>query len=159
MIDPNANPVIRATLFRRVVAVVMLLISGGMFLYLAANEPSVGIIWKAVFALLGIGLFVLAAQLRSATTEAIRLTQDGLVETSGRLLCTMDNIDRIETSAFSFKPSNGLLVRLKTPMPGAWAPGLWWRYGTKLGIGGVTSAGEAKAMADIIALRRLYQNS
>jgi hypothetical protein len=31
-----------------------------------------------------------------------------------------------------------------------WAPGLYWRNGTFLGIGGVLSAGETKAMAEIL---------
>ena len=74
-------------------------------------------------------------------------------EMSEEIRARMDEIDRVERGAFAFKPSNGFLVHLKKPGHRAWQPGLWWRMGRKLGIGGVTPAGQAKFMADMIALR------
>jgi len=147
--------VIKPSLIRRFMAVALLLISGGLLIYWGFNDATVGVIWKIFLTGAGVGLLVLADKLRRATAESIELTEAGLRESSGRILCAYDNIEKVERSAMSFKPSNGLLVRLNTPLPLAWAPGLWWRYGRKIGIGGVTSARQAKAMADVIALRRL----
>jgi hypothetical protein len=45
------------------------------------------------------------------------------------------------------------MIRLKTPASRVWAPGLWWRFGKRVGVGGVTPAGQGKAMADVIAAR------
>lgn len=72
---------------------------------------------------------------------------------TGRPLALMEDIQEIERGMFALKPSNGFVVRLKTKAAPAWAPGLWWRTGRRLGVGGVTSAGAAKAMADLLALR------
>jgi hypothetical protein len=58
----------------------------------------------------------------------------------------------VERGAFAFKPSNGFLVRLDKPLGRGWAPGLWWRLGRLLGVGGVTSASQSKAMAEILSL-------
>jgi hypothetical protein len=43
------------------------------------------------------------------------------------------------------------MLRLSDKAPRAWYPGLWWRMGRRVGIGGVTSAAQTKAMAEIIA--------
>jgi hypothetical protein len=51
------------------------------------------------------------------------------------------------------KPSNGFTVVMETKQPRAWAPGLWWRVGRRVGVGGVTGASQTKFMAEQIALR------
>ena len=78
---------------------------------------------------------------------------EGLRDGNGRLLCRMDQIAGVDRGAFAFKPSNGFLVKLKEPMPRVWQPGLWWRLGRRIGVGGVTPAGQGKFMADMIALK------
>ncbi|HAR51528.1 MAG TPA: hypothetical protein DCS45_06565, partial [Roseovarius nubinhibens] len=50
-----------------------------------------------------------------------------------------------------FKPSNGFIVILKEAQKPRWEPGMWWRLGRRVGIGGVTGAAEAKAMAEVIS--------
>ena len=37
--------------------------------------------------------------------------------------------------------------------PAAWQPGLWWRLGNRIGVGGMTPGSQAKAMAEIIAIK------
>ena len=61
-----------------------------------------------------------------------------------------DDIARVERGAFALRPSNGFLLHLHAPGPRAWAPGLWWRLGRRLGVGGVTAAGQSKGMAEIL---------
>jgi hypothetical protein len=65
----------------------------------------------------------------------------------------MDGIRSVERGAFAFKPSHGFTLVMKEKQPRAWAPGLWWRLGRRVGVGGVTSAGQTKFMAEQIALR------
>ena len=64
----------------------------------------------------------------------------------------MGNIASVDRGAFAFKPSNGFTVRLKSPAPRAWLPGLWWRLGRRVGVGGATPGKAARDMADVITI-------
>lgn len=151
--DDEVLAAITPSLFRRWLAVILLVLSGGLLIYFAMGAQVSGLAWKALVLATGAGLVVLADRMRRATAQSIVLTPEGLRESAGRALCRLDDIARVERGAFAFKPSNGLLVHLKTPGAAGWAPGLWWRFGRRIGIGGVTSAGQAKAMSDIISLK------
>lgn len=108
--------------------------------------------WRVVLVALG-AVSALAARIHwRATGRAILLTEAGLAEADGRMLARMDEIVSVDRSTFAAKPSNGFLVRLSRAPGRAWAPGLWWRVGTRLGIGGVTRPAQGRAMADILAL-------
>lgn len=87
-----------------------------------------------------------------ATQPSLLFTEDGLFEEGGRQLASFDQIASVDRSTFSFKPTNGFLIRLTEKRPAAWAPGLWWRLGRSIGVGGVFSGAEARLMADQIAL-------
>ena len=93
-----------------------------------------------------------ANRLYRAASFKISLTDDNIVDSAGRELCRLDNIASVQRGAFAFKPSNGFLIRLKSPLPRTWAPGLWWRFGRNVGVGGVIPASEAKFMAEMISL-------
>jgi hypothetical protein len=86
-----------------------------------------------------------------ATGLSVDLTAAGLSDSTGRIIAPLAEIRSIDRGAFAFKPSNGFLVRLKTRQPRAWAPGLWWRFGRSVGVGGVTSRDQAKLMAEFLA--------
>lgn len=80
------------------------------------------------------------------------LTTTGLYDHTGAAIAPLDNIDKVDRALFTFKPSNGFLVRLKTPGPRAWQPGMWWRVGTRVGVGGVTSGAATKIVADTLSM-------
>lgn len=141
--------------FRRWLAVGMLALAGGLLIYFAMGAQTTGLVWKTLMLAAGVGLLLLADWMRRVTVQSIVLTREGLRESTGRELCRFDDIARTERGAFAFKPSNGLLVHLKSPYPVAWAPGMWWRFGRKIGIGGVTSAAQAKALSDMIAVETI----
>jgi len=82
----------------------------------------------------------------------VALTEAGLYDASGRELARFDQMRGTDRGAFAFKPSSGFVVALHRPAPPLWAPGLYWRFGRSLGIGGVTRAVEARAMADLVAM-------
>ncbi|MEP1521841.1 MULTISPECIES: hypothetical protein [Ascidiaceihabitans] len=92
-----------------------------------------------------------AENMRRATTLTIELTEEGLRDSSGEVLARLDDIAGIDRGVFAFKPSNGFLLSTKTPATRVWRPGLWWRFGKRVGVGGMTPAGETKFIADYIA--------
>ena len=89
--------------------------------------------------------------MRRATSSSIELRRDGLYDQDGTLIARIDNIKRMDRGILAFKPSNGFILLLTEPMPRAWRPGLWWRFGRRVGVGGVTSAGMTKGMSEILS--------
>ena len=67
-------------------------------------------------------------------------------------MAPIDDIIRVERGAFAFKPSNGFVVSLKQKTARAWIPGLYWKFSSRIGIGGVTAPADAKFMADALAV-------
>lgn len=85
------------------------------------------------------------------TGRMIELTENELRLSDGTLICKAVDLKKVDRSFFAFKPSNGFLVTTKISYPFAWAPGLWWRVGKRIGIGGVTPGAQGKMMADAIS--------
>ena len=85
-----------------------------------------------------------------ATTSCLELTELELRDTTGRRIVAVADIRGVDRGALAFKPSQGFLIRTHAPQPRGWAPGLWWRLGRSVGIGGVTRAGEGKYMAETL---------
>lgn len=125
---------------------------GGLLIYVTLVQPP-ALLWM-IF-MLGFGVLMLwqAERLRRATTHIIELTEDELRDSTGTVLARIDEVRSVERGAFAFKPSNGFTLVLHTKKPRAWLPGLWWRFGRRVGVGGVTNAGQSKFMAEQIALR------
>lgn len=120
----------------------------GVLLLLLAFEVEGA--WKIGFVALAALLFWVADRMRVATADRIELTREVLRTGRGIVLTRVDNIRAVERGAFALKPSNGFLVRLHEPAPRGWAPGLWWRNGRLLGIGGVISGAQSRAMAELL---------
>lgn len=110
--------------------------------------------------LLAIGAFALWATtlLWAASSQALELTDDELRESSGAVLVKVDQIDRVERGTFAFKPSNGFMIILKDRHSRSWRPGVWWRFGKRIGVGGVLNAGQNKAMAEILTALLVKKN-
>ncbi len=126
---------------------------GALLLYLAFAAPPAPA-WLAFLLIAGGGALWTGEKMRRATLGAVELTADGLRDTDGTVIARLDEIEGLDRGMFAFKPSGGFLLRLATPRaPRVWRPGLWWRTGRRVGVGGMTSRGEARAMADLIALR------
>ncbi len=141
---------LEASAARRIVGCGALYGVGGLMLYAIFTDP-LGLRWNLVIVAMAIGVFVLAEKLRRATQGQIILRADGLSDANGQTLAYMCDIERVERGAFAFKPSNGFTLKLKKKQPRGWAPGLWWRYGRYLGVGGAVSAIQTKFMAEQIA--------
>jgi di/tricarboxylate transporter len=155
MFTPDQDGVyarVTASPVRRSFGYVVLCALGLLLVYFAFGSL-VGFGGRVFLLLVGMAILYLAERMRRATTVELVLTADTLAENGGRILARIDEIARVERGAFAAKPSNGFSLVMKTKQPRAWAPGLWWRIGTRVGVGGVTAAGASKFMAEQIALR------
>ncbi|MEM7438185.1 MAG: hypothetical protein AAF393_01205 [Pseudomonadota bacterium] len=84
------------------------------------------------------------------THLGLYITQQGLYDTDDNLVVSIANIVEVDRGLFAFKPSNGFLLRLDEAELRAWAPGLYWRIGRRLGIGGATNPARTRALAEAI---------
>ncbi|NBT30798.1 MAG: hypothetical protein EBT13_02520 [Rhodobacteraceae bacterium] len=137
---------------RRLFAYVTLMVLGAILLFLLfRSPPDLG--WGIAMGAIGIAALVLAETLRRATLEALVLTEVGLEVENGPVLARWEDITSVSRGTFALKPSNGFVVVLAKSAGIGWAPGMWWRFGRRIGIGGVTSGPPAKFMAEAIAER------
>jgi hypothetical protein len=83
----------------------------------------------------------------------LELTREELREEGGRVLARIDEITTVDRGFFAFKPAAGFRLSLAERRPTVYAPGLWWRRGRMVMVGGVTSGAQSKAVADLISIR------
>lgn len=136
---------------RRVVTLAMLYTLAGLLIYVVFTQPPTSTLLMVFVLVLAACVLWLAIATMRATRGGIVLTRKELRTDGGRVLCRVEDVKAVDRGAFAFKPSGGFLVRLKGSAARGWAPGLWWRFGRSLGIGGVTSAAPAKAMAELLS--------
>lgn len=139
------------SVFRRIFGAGVLYILGGMLIYIAFVQPPQAL--HILFLLIVFGAIAIYGGYRmwKITGRMIELTEQELRLSDGTLICQIEDVVKVDRSLFAFKPSNGFLITLKTSEPAAWAPGLWWRIGKRIGIGGLTSNAECKLMADTMS--------
>ena len=143
---------IQASPGRRWLGVLSMAFLGGLLIWVAfARPPALG--WQAFLLLLGLGSLWLARRMYHATALILELTDHEIRDSSGARLVTVADIVQIDRGFFAFKPSNGLLLYASAPSKAVWQPGLWWRMGKRIGIGGMTPGHQSKAMAEIIAIK------
>ncbi len=135
---------------RRMFGTGMLYGLGVVLLYVAVTNPPSPALALFLIGMGGLSIFG-GYKMWQATGFMIELTEDELRLSDGRLICKTEDIHKIDRSFFAFKPSNGFLVTTKVSYPATWSPGLLWRFGKRIGIGGVTPASEGKVMADTLA--------
>ncbi|SLN55839.1 hypothetical protein PSA7680_02910 [Pseudoruegeria aquimaris] len=136
---------------RRFFAMGVLGALGVLLIYIAFSSPPASVGWQIFLIAFGAFSVWAAVVLGKATRHVVELTREELRESSGRVLCRVEDITDVSRGVFAMKPSNGFLLRVKGGGPRAWAPGLWWRVAGRVGVGGVTAASQAKMMSEIIA--------
>ncbi len=141
---------VHASFGRRIIGIGALGALSVLLVYIAlVQPPAFG--WQVFLLALGGLSFWMADQMRRATSLTIELTPDVLRDSEGRILARMADVTRVERGAFAFKPSNGFLVTSSVSAPRVWAPGMWWRVGKRIGVGGMTPGSQTKFMADTMA--------
>ncbi len=142
--------VVEASAPRRWMGVIMLAVVSLMSFYVALlGAPE--LYWQAFLIIVGGVTMWLALRMWRATTERIELTETELRSTDGQVIARVEEIESLDRGVFAFKPSNGFLLRTRQPAPGVWQPGLWWRMGRRIGIGGVTPGSQSKFMSEMIS--------
>ncbi|MCV3272600.1 hypothetical protein [Roseobacter sinensis] len=149
--EPEVLATVQASLGRRILGIGLLGVLGVLVIYVAfMTPPSLG--WQAFLIGLGVTALLVADAMRRSTSHVLELTRSELRERGGRVIAEVDTITGIDRGAFAFKPSNGFLLRLDAPGTRQWRPGLWWRVGRRVGVGGMTPGRQTKYMAEIIAV-------
>ncbi len=141
---------LRASAPRRWIAVAIMATLGGLLIYIALAVPPAHLAWQGFLLLIGGLSLWLAEATRRATELTLTLTEAGLVDSSGETVAEIGEIDAVSRGMFAFKPSNGFVLTLNRRGAGRWRPGLWWRLGKRVGIGGVTPGPQGKMMAQMI---------
>lgn len=136
---------------RRFAGLGMLLALGAMLTYVALATPPASFAWRIFLLAMGVAVLWLAEKMRRATLAGVELTREELRTTNGLTLVRLEDVAGVVRGSFSLKPSNGFSVITKSRQARGWAPGLWWRVGKRVGIGGVTAASQAKYMSEIMA--------
>jgi hypothetical protein len=115
------------------------------------THPPQVLAWQLFLLVVGAAALWAAVRLWQSTAQGLELTTRELREIgSGRVLAPVADILAVDRGPFAFKPTAGFALRLRSRAPGAWAPGLWWRIGGRVGVGGVTHRHEARMMAEIL---------
>ena len=149
--DDEVLATIYASTTRRWIAVLSMLGLGILLIYIAfAQPPALG--WQVFLILIGAGSMWLGDALRRATERVIELTETELRDSSGEVIALVDDIQSVDRGFFAFKPSNGFLMRTRAPVgKRRWLPGLWWRLGRTIGVGGVTPGHQTKVASEILS--------
>lgn len=155
MFQPDKDGIyatVQASQGRRIVGYALLFSLGALVIYTTLSHPP-ALHWMIFMLAFGVATLWLAERLRRAGGLMITLTEDDLRDSSGTVLARLDDVVSVSRGAFALKPSNGFTLVMKRRQASAWAPGIWWRLGNRVGVGGVTSAGQSRFMAEQIALR------
>lgn len=145
--------IISASPGRRYFGVGTLYVLGILILYLALTSPPSGLHWQIFLIALGLGALALGQMMWRATAFHLILTETELRESSGLVLARIDEIHKVDRGMFAMKPSNGFNIILKESGSRVWRPGLWWRFGRRIAVGGVTSGRQTRPVADILTLK------
>lgn len=140
-----------ASATRRILGIGVFAALGVLLIYIAFTAPPAGVALQAMLIALGVGALWVSERMRRATAVRLELTMQGLRDSDGVVLANTDQMVAIDRGAFAFKPSHGFTLKLAGRAPVAWQPGLYWRFGKRLGVGGVTPGAQTKVMADMIA--------
>ncbi len=135
---------------RRAFGAGVLIALGLLLLYISAAKPPAELAYTFLLLLCGGFAFYLGVRLWQVTGQIIELTETELRMSDGTILCKVEDVARVDRTFFAFKPSNGFLITTKEKQPRKWVPGLWWRFGRRIGVGGVTPAAQGKFVADTL---------
>lgn len=146
--------VLRVSQARRLFSLAVQVALGLLLVWVALTLPERQLVIQGLLLILGLGALWQALAVWRATGTDVVLTRDELRDSTGHTIARLDGIEAVQRGAFAFKPSNGFSLTLSEPAPRAWVPGVWWRLGKRVGVGGATSGKAAKQMADVIALMK-----
>lgn len=151
-LDPNeVLATAGASAGRRFLGLGSLGLLGLMLIYIAiAQSPEIQ--WRIFLLAMGVGALWLVDRMRRATASKLELTETELRDSDGTRIALVEDIDGLDRGFFAFKPSNGFLMRTVNGGATEWRPGMWWRVGRRIGVGGMMPAHQSKQIAEILAI-------
>ncbi|WP_386682970.1 hypothetical protein [Loktanella sp. R86503] len=144
-----APPTLAPTAIRTATGIGVMLAVAALLLRSAVSQ---GPIAQALMIAAGLAALALGYAMWQGRDDSLIWTQDGLTDAAGHLIAARGDIIGVDRSPMALKPSNGFTLRMKTAQPRGWQPGLYWRMGRRIGVGGLTPPSVSKALADRIAL-------
>lgn len=143
---------LRVSPLRRVTAVTVMLGLAGVLFYVVWVNPPIAYL-QFLFVISGIGALIAARAVAKASAGAVILTTKLLRDRDGTQIAALDEIELVDAGFLALRPSNGFTIRLREPQQSMWRPGLWWRWGRRIGIGGMTPRQSGKMMSDMIKMQ------
>ena len=131
---------------RRWIGIVLQCVLGLLLIWVGSLVPSAQFALKLLVVGLGAVALIGALRVYRATALTIELSETELRDSAGNLIARVEDIRSVDRGALAIKPSNGFLLTLESGGRFHWAPGLWWRVGRFVGVGGVTPAGRFDSM-------------
>jgi hypothetical protein len=123
---------------------------GALMLWIALAQPPSALGWRVFLLLGGAGICWNAWRLVELRERALVLTREALIDTRYGEVCRIGEIEQLNRGVFAVKPARGFALALSARRGRQWVPGLWWRIGRSVGVGGMTGAAETKLMAEMI---------
>jgi hypothetical protein len=142
-------PILAPTVFRTATGISMMLAMMALLLRTAFTQ---GLVAQAMMIAGALAALALAYAMWRGRTDSLNWTEAGLTDSGGRVIAARSDIVAVDRNPMALKPSNGFTLRMTAAQTRSWQPGLYWRIGRRIGVGGLTSPGVAKALADRIAL-------
>lgn len=136
---------------RRLVGVGILGMLGTLLIWFGFSHPTDPLLFSLILVALGGTCVALSWKMWVATSRSLVLTDLVLRDDAGRILARVAEINEIDRGVFAIKPAGGFTLVMAGSDSRAWAPGLWWRLGRRVGIGGVTHRHEGRYMAEVLA--------
>jgi hypothetical protein len=131
-------------------SVLSLSVLGALMLWIALAHPPAAPAWRAVLLVGGAAIGWGGLSLLRLRERALMLTEAALIDSREGEICRIDDIAQVNRGVFAAKPARGFALRLARRGRRRWVPGLWWRIGRSVGVGGMTSAAETRVMAEMI---------
>jgi hypothetical protein len=150
--DPLDAPlaVLRPSPPRRIFGAGLLAGLGALTVWIGLRHPADPLVWSLVLIALGVASLWLAMRLWSVPAGGLVLTRRALTTDAGEVIARIEDLVSVERGPFAVKPASGFALVLRARAPAAWVPGLWWRRGRRIGVGGITHRHEARFMAERI---------
>lgn len=143
--------VVRASTGRRILGLGSLFVLGVLLIYVAFATPP-ALWWQVFLIAVGGSAIWVADAMRRATASQVELTETELRDGDGTLIARVADIEGLDRGFFAFKPSNGFLLKVRAKSGNHWRPGLWWRLGRRIGVGGMTPGHQTKVMSEVLAV-------
>ncbi len=141
---------LRASPVRRGLACGIVAALGVAVLHSGFTAEALSGLTRAMVLAIGALILWLSVELWRSTARGLALRDGVLCDLRGTPIARLDEIERLVRGPFAVKPSQGIVLVLRDRGPAAWVPGVWWRLGRRVGIGGMTPKAETKVLADLL---------